>query len=90
MHIFKAKNFHLKIFIKRLANLSTPTAHNFISWERKNFWLRLARLNISKEGIAIGRGFQCIDGNEENIRIDRYAAIGHNVCLWNSISANFA
>ena len=32
---------------------------------------------------AISSGFQCIDGNEENIRIDRYVAIGHNLRLWN-------
>ena len=83
MPTFKAKSFYSRIFLKWLANLSTPSVHNYISWERKNFWLRLARLNISKEGVAIGRGFQCIDGNEENIRIDRYAAIGHNVRLWN-------
>lgn len=69
--------------IKVIADLFTPLAPHYRHWERKNFWLRLAGLKISKYGVAVGSGFQCIDGNEESIRIDRHVAIGHNVRLWN-------
>lgn len=69
--------------IKAIADVCTPLALHYRGWEYKNFWLRLAGLNVSKEGVAIGSDFKCIDGNENNIRIDRYAAIGHNVRLWN-------
>jgi acetyltransferase-like isoleucine patch superfamily enzyme len=70
-------------FIKLIADLCTPLAPHYRGWERKNFWLRLTGLNISKDGVAIGSGLKCIDGNEENIRIERHVAIGHNVHLWN-------
>ena len=68
---------------KAIADIFTPSASNYQGWERKNFWLRMAGLNISKEGVAISRGFQCIDGNEENISIDGHVAIGNNLHLWN-------
>lgn len=74
---------YVRRVIKVIADILTPLAPHYQGWERKNFWLRLAGLNISKEGVAIGSGFQCIDGHEESIRIDRYVAIGHNVRLWN-------
>jgi len=74
---------YIRRAIKAIGDVLTPMAPHYRGWEQKNFCLRLAGLNISKEGVAIGSGFQCIDGNEENIRIDRYAAIGHNVHLWN-------
>ena len=69
--------------IKGFANWLTPLAPNYRNWELKNSLLRLSGLNISKEGVAIGSGFQCIDGHEENIKIESYAAIGHNLHLWN-------
>lgn len=69
--------------IKGFADWVTPLAPNYRNWELKNSLLRLSGLNISTTGVAIGSGFQCIDGNEENIRIESYVAIGHNVCLWN-------
>ena len=43
----------------------------------------MSGIKISKICVAIGNGFQCIDGKEENITIDSYAAIGHNFKLWN-------
>lgn len=73
----------IRRIIKVFANLCTPLATYNRGWQRKNFWLRLAGLNISKDGVAISGGFQCLDGNEENIRIDRHVAIGHNLRLWN-------
>jgi acetyltransferase-like isoleucine patch superfamily enzyme len=77
------RNGYIRHIIKAIADIFTPSAPHYQGWERKNFWLRLAGLNISKVGVAIGSGFQCIDGHEENIRIDRHVAIGHNVRLWN-------
>lgn len=74
---------YIRRIIKVIADIFTPSSPHYQGWERKNFWLRLAGLNISKVGVAIGGGFQCIDGHEENIRIDRHVAIGHNVRLWN-------
>ena len=77
------RNGYIRHIIKAIADIFTPSAPHYQGWERKNFWLRFAGLNISKVGVAIGSGFQCIDGHEENIRIDRHVAIGHNVRLWN-------
>lgn len=73
----------IRLLIKTIANICTPLASQSRGWERKNFWLRLAGLNVSRDGVAVSGGFQCIDGNEENIRIDRHVAIGHNLRLWN-------
>jgi acetyltransferase-like isoleucine patch superfamily enzyme len=73
----------LRRLIKGFADYVTPLAPNYRNWELKNFLLRLSGLNIAKKGVAIGSGFKCIDGHEENIKIDAYAAIGHNVHLWN-------
>lgn len=69
--------------IKVVADFLTPLAPHYQGWERKNFLLRLTGLNISNDGVAIGSGFKCIDGIEENIRIERHVAIGHDVHLWN-------
>jgi maltose O-acetyltransferase len=69
--------------IKGFANWLTPLAPNYRNWELKNSVLRLSGLNIATKGVAIGSGFQCIDGHEENIKIESYAAIGHNLHLWN-------
>ena len=69
--------------IKAFADIRTPLAPMYSGWEKKNFWLRLAGLKIAKDGVAIGSGFQCIDGMEEGVIIERYAAIGHNLKIWN-------
>ena len=68
---------------KFVADLRTPLGAGDDRWERKNFWLRLAGIGVSRTGVAIGRGFRCVDGLEHNISIDDYAAIGHDVHIWN-------
>ena len=73
----------LRRLIKFIADLRTPLAPRYERWEAKNFWLRLAGMNIAARGVAIGAGFKCIEGHEENIVIEDFAAIGHNVHLWN-------
>ena len=73
----------LRRLVKLVADVRTPLAPLYRGWERKNYWLRLAGLGISTRGVAIGPGFRCIDGREEDIFIDDYAAIGHNVHIWN-------
>ena len=83
MSVINKKSGFIRRIIKLIADICTPLAPHYRGWEQKNLWLRLAGLNISKEGVAVGSGFQCVDGNEENIRIDRHVAIGHNVHLWN-------
>lgn len=83
MHTFAYKNYLLRKVLKKIADFRTPLSHDRPNWEQKNYWLRLAGLNISKCGVAIGSGFRCIDGHEEKIFIDDYAAIGYNVHLWN-------
>lgn len=77
------KSSFLRRLVKFVADLRTPLAPRDGNWERKNFWLRLAGLDISRRGVAIGSGFKCIDGQEQNISIDEHAAIGHNVHVWN-------
>jgi maltose O-acetyltransferase len=73
----------LRRLLKAVADLRTPLGPRYGNWERKNFWLRLAGLRISNRGVAIGTGFKCIDGHEDNISIADHAAIGHNVHVWN-------
>jgi acetyltransferase-like isoleucine patch superfamily enzyme len=70
-------------FIKFIADLRTPLAPRYEHWESKNFWLRVAGMHIARRGVAIGAGFKCIDGHEENIVIEEFAALGHNVHFWN-------
>jgi len=53
------------------------------NWEKKNYWLRLAGLNISENGVAIDYGFRCLTSQEENIYIDDYSAIGIGAKFWN-------
>lgn len=67
---------------KWIANFVTPVHHNPKSWERKNRWLRKAGIRIGT-GVALGQGFQCITGLEENIRIDDYVALGFLLKIWN-------
>src|SRR4051812_16776534 len=67
---------------KYIANIRTPLVHRYPKWEIKNYWLRLAGLNISKNGVAIDHGFQCLTGLENNIFIDDYTAIGIGVKFW--------
>lgn len=83
MHTFAHKNGLLRKLLKNIADLRTPLAHDYRSWERKNYWLRLAGLNISRNGVAIDYGFHCLTGLEENIFVDDYAAIGIGAKFWN-------
>lgn len=83
MHTFASKKGWLRKIFKYIANIRTPIAHSYPNWETKNYWLRLAGLNISNNGVAIDHGFQCLTGQEENIFIDDYAAIGIGVKFWN-------
>lgn len=66
-----------------IAEWRTPAGADFARWERKNYWLRLAGYRIAPRGVAIGRGFRSIEGNESGITIDEFAAIGQNVHFWN-------
>ena len=51
-------------------------------WERKNKWLRKLGMRIGKN-VAIDRSFSCLTGQEENIYIDEYTAIGIGAKFWN-------
>lgn len=83
MHAFVSKNAFSRTILKKIANLRTPMSHNYNKWEKKNFWLRMAGINISKLGVAIDHGFQCLTGMEDNIFIEDYAAIGIGAKFWN-------
>ena len=83
MHTFVYKNGLLRKFLKKIADFRTPLSHDYRKWELKNFWLRLAGLNISRNGVAIDYGFQCLTSLEENIFVDDYAAIGIGAKFWN-------
>jgi maltose O-acetyltransferase len=82
MPAFKAKSSHSRIFLKWLANLSTPSVHNYIFWERKCRILRFTGMSIGNN-VAIDRGFDCLTGQEEFIHIDDYTAIGVGAKFWN-------
>lgn len=82
MHTFKAKNPYLRIVLKCLANLLTPTRHDYSLWERKCSVLRRTGMNIGAN-VAIDRGFSCLTGQEEYIHIGDYAAIGIGARFWN-------
>lgn len=73
----------LRRFSKFIGNLVTPSPPDFKNWKIKNYFLRLSGMNISKTGVAIGHGFQCITSLEENIHIDDYATIGSGCNLRN-------
>lgn len=79
------KNVFLRKIIKLFADWLTPFPSNsgYKNWTLKNLLLRLAGINISRTGVAIDRGFQCIDGNEDNVTFDSYAVVGHDFKLWN-------
>ena len=70
--------------VKCVANLLTPIENSrpISKWKYKNYLLRLTKMNLG-QNVAIGTGFECINGCEENITIDDYVAIGHNVKLYN-------
>ncbi len=72
----------LRRFLKWVANIMTPMNHDYRRWERKNKLLRLAGLDIG-ERVAIGIEFACLSGQEENIRIEGYCAIGSGIKIWN-------
>lgn len=83
MHTFVSDKAIIRKILKYIANLRTPFTHNYSKWENKNFWLRLSGVSISKNGVAIDHGFQCLTGLENNIFIDDYSAIGISVKFWN-------
>lgn len=83
MHTFVTKKNKIRNLFKKIADIRTPVMHDYTKWEKKNYWLRLAGLNISSAGVAIDRNFQCLTGLEENIEIENFAAIGINAKLWN-------
>lgn len=74
-------NILMKKINKWIANLLTPSTHNYKKWDDKNCFLRKAGINIGKN-VAIDRGFFCLDSCEENIKIDDYSAIGINTKIW--------
>jgi putative colanic acid biosynthesis acetyltransferase WcaF len=78
-----ARNIAVRRVFKCGANLLTPNSDNLHRWEWKNRLLRLAGIKIGRRGVAIGAGFSCLNGLEDNISIFDYAAIGHNVHIWN-------
>ena len=77
------KSVFARRICKIIADARTPTGSRFEDWERKNAWLRRAGLSISARGVAIGARFRCLDGLEENISVADFAAIGHDVHVWN-------
>ena len=77
------RSVFMRRMFKAIAEILTPTELVPSLCERKTYWLRLAGIDIAKEGVLISSGFQCLDGNEENIRIERHVSIGHNFHLWN-------
>lgn len=77
------RNTVLRMVVKAIANLLTPVAPRYRHWGVKNTLLRFSGMDIGSHGVAIGSGFQCIDGHEEGVKIDSYVAIGHNVKFWN-------
>jgi acetyltransferase-like isoleucine patch superfamily enzyme len=77
------KNPLARRLFKFIANLLTSSSTDIKKWEIKNIFLRLSGLDISKKGVAIDVGFQCLSGLEENIHIDDHAAIGSNCNFWN-------
>ena len=83
MHTFSAKHALLAKIYKAIGELRTPLSHDYPKWEKKNYWLRKAGLNISRLGVAIDNQFRCLTGQEENIFIDDYTAIGVGARFWN-------
>ena len=62
--------------LKWIANLLTPCSLDLKLWDKKNYFLRLAGLNIARDGVAIDNNFFAQTGLEDNIFIDSYCAIG--------------
>jgi acetyltransferase-like isoleucine patch superfamily enzyme len=79
------KNSLLRRITKKIADWLTPLGPNYShgKWEIKNLLLRKTGIIISENGVAINSGFQCIDGHEEDIKIECYTTIGRNVKFWN-------
>lgn len=82
MHTMTKTSALKKKFYRRVADVLTPTVHDYDLWERKNTWLRRAGINIGQHS-AIDRGFDCLVGNEENLFIQDHCAIGIGCHLWN-------
>ena len=77
-----ARNARSRQLLKWLANLLTPTRHDYRLWERKNRLLRLTGMEIGGN-VAIDHGFTCLTGQEEYIHIGDYSAIGIGARFWN-------
>lgn len=82
MHTFSAKKAWYRKACKLVAEVITPTRHDYKLWEAKCIWLRRAGLDIGDHGVAIDRGFECLTGLEENIHIGDYSAIGIGAKFW--------
>lgn len=82
MHTFSNKSAFSKKLLKRIADIRTPQEHDYVSWEKKNYWLRLSGIDVGMCGVAIDRGFDCLHGLENNISIGDYAAIGIGAKFW--------
>ena len=72
----------LRRFLRWVANILTPIGHDYRKWERKNRLLRLTGIDIG-ENVAIAHSFTCLTGQEENIHVGDYSAIGIGAKLWN-------
>jgi len=82
MHTFSSKKSIVKNFFKCIANCLTPNEHSYKKWEKKNKFLRKAGINIGKN-VAIDHGFLCLTGQEENLDIGDYSALGIGTKVYN-------
>jgi acetyltransferase-like isoleucine patch superfamily enzyme len=82
MHFFPKNGLRRKQFLKWLANIITPLKHDPKAWERKNKILRLSGIQVGN-GTAIGDGFYCLPGEEENLSIGKNVALGNNLRIYN-------
>lgn len=72
----------LKRALKFLAELTTPCSSDYSAWRLKNFFLRLAGINIAHDGVAISSGFKCLEGLEHNVYLNSYVSIGNDVKIY--------
>lgn len=64
-----------------IANVLTPVFHEYRLWDRKNYWLRKAKLKIGNN-VAIGEHLYVLKTCESNIEIDDYTSIGDFAKFW--------
>lgn len=70
-----------KFLFKYLANLMTPTRHDYNLWERKNRLLRKTGIAIGKN-VAINENFFVLKNYEQNLEIGDYVTMGEFVQIW--------